>query len=134
LLLDGTVLIAGGLGAAGTLNQSESFDPGDVGLNISSIWSPTAPLITARSGHIAQLLSDGTVLVAGGSGTSSTLASAELYNTLTTGLWTLNGGLAYARSAFAAVPITVQINNNPNNTVSQVLLVGGGVAPAETFQ
>lgn len=134
LLQNGTVLIAGGLGTAGTaaLSRSESFDPGDIigSNNTTPTWSSAASLNTARVRHIAQLLSDGTVLVAGGSSSSTngTLSSAELYNS---GAWNTNGNMAYPRDEFVAAPITVTINNN---AVSQVLLVGGGVSAAETFQ
>src|SRR5205085_4858042 len=42
-------------------------------------WTQAASMITARNGHRANLLLDGTVLVTGGHGSAGTLASAELY-------------------------------------------------------
>lgn len=84
LLSDGTVLVAGGTGYGYYFGDhgaswdeyasAESYDP-DTG-----IWSNTGIMTTARSGHTATLLPNGTVLVAGGQSSSgSDLASAELY-------------------------------------------------------
>src|SRR4051812_16642878 len=52
----------------------------------------TGSLATARSGHTATLLPDGKVLVAGGSGGTST----ELYNPAN-GTWTATGSLGTPR-------------------------------------
>jgi hypothetical protein len=126
LLQNGTVLIAGGLTAAGTATtaRSELFDPGDIGMSATPGWSAAAPLNTARVRHIAQLLSDGSVLIAGGSANnnSGTLASAERYQS---GAWSANGNMAYARDEFSAAMLNTNL----------VLLVGGaGVNAAETFK
>jgi hypothetical protein len=43
-------------------------------------WSYTGSQTTARSGHTATLLSNGEVLIVGGTGTNGAVASAELYN------------------------------------------------------
>jgi hypothetical protein len=74
LLLDGTVLIAGGLGTGlfDPLLSSELFDPA------SGSWTATANVITPRGRRgTFTLLQDGTVLAAGGSGAP---AAAELYD------------------------------------------------------
>jgi N-acetylneuraminic acid mutarotase len=81
----------------------------------SGAWSPTGDLITARWSHTATLLPDGTVLVAGGSGTGSSLASAELYDPAT-GTWTATGSLVNARQNYTATLL-------PDGTV----LVAGGL-------
>ena len=115
--VDGAVLITGGLGATGALSRSET-------LNATTLWSIGNSLNIARARHIAQLLSDGTILIAGGfsSNSNSTLSNAELYNA---GTFYPNGNLAYPRDQFSSV----LLNNN------DVLLVGGqNINPAETFR
>ena len=88
LLLDGTVLAAGGLdrreGLAGP--AAELYDP------TTGAWTATSPMIQGRSGHTATLLRDGRVLVAAGISELASnpgdvpahdtgwLASAELYD------------------------------------------------------
>ena len=86
LLPSGDVLVSGGQSQVShyptlqyvTYGSTERFDPG------TALWGSDANLNAARGGHTATLLSDGTVLVAGGSDlgpdyTEITLASAELY-------------------------------------------------------
>jgi N-acetylneuraminic acid mutarotase len=79
-LQNGKVLVTGGetdiCGATtGPTALAEIFNPS------TSQWSLTGAMTTPRSGHTATLLSDGTVLVAGGSGNvaPTLLSSAELY-------------------------------------------------------
>ena len=73
LLGDGTVLVAGG-SAGGEdvdgLRTAERFDPA------TGRWRPAGIMSTARAGHAATLLPDGTVLVTGG----VRLATAEVYD------------------------------------------------------
>ena len=63
-LLDGRVLLAGGLGQAGdvhpVLDSAEIYDPA------TNAWTPTGSLNLARYFHQAVLLADGRVLVADG--------------------------------------------------------------------
>jgi hypothetical protein len=81
LLPDGRVLVTGGLPtelAKDDLASAELYDP-DTGR-----WTPTASMAGPRWGHTAALLTNGTVLVAGGIGVADGgyelgLASAELY-------------------------------------------------------
>ena len=91
LLLNGMVLVAGGLGATGfALDSAELYDPA------TGTWAATGSL-TARFGHTATLLLDGKVLVAGGQGSNFIgLTSAELYDPVN-GTWTATGSMASPR-------------------------------------
>jgi hypothetical protein len=77
LLLDGTVLAAGGSGS-GYLRSAEVYNPAN------GIWTAAANMDQVRERHTATLLRDGTVLVAGGDisigEVREVLASAELYD------------------------------------------------------
>ena len=80
-LSDGRILLAGGEidstfvpdGAQTLLSSAELFDPA------SGLFTATASMQTARSGHTATLLQSGEVLVAGGRNQSGTLASVEVF-------------------------------------------------------
>jgi hypothetical protein len=70
-------LIAGGyVVAGGALTSAELYDPS------TGIFTATGDMITARGGHTAILLSNGTVLIVGGYGTASypNVAAAEIYD------------------------------------------------------
>jgi len=74
LLNDGTVLVTGGGGNSGPpFNAAYVYDP----VRKSSVR--VGNMSTARTGHVAQTLSDGTVLVVGGD-PGPTSWTAELYN------------------------------------------------------
>ncbi len=78
LLLDGRVLMTGGsdsLDPNSTLATAEVYDP-DL-----ETFTPTGSMHARRVGHTQTLLSDGTVLVAGGLAISFTApwSTAELY-------------------------------------------------------
>ncbi len=109
-LLDGEVLIAGGLHEGTPLKTAELFNP------ITDTFTKlTAELHTARNGAIAAPLPDGEVLIAGGSG----LQSAELFNPATDSFAALTASgeteLQTARQFAMAAPL-------PDG---QVLIVGG---------
>jgi N-acetylneuraminic acid mutarotase len=116
------VLVTGGIPAgtgypAAGLPTAEIFD-----VDNNTWTATTATMTTARWGHSAVLLKDGTVLVAGGStsrsGTSlKALATAELYNPAAK-TWTATGDpMTDPRSGHAAVVL-------PNG---KVLVIGGSV-------
>jgi hypothetical protein len=107
VLDDGRVLLAGGAGA--NLELCEVYDPW------RQEFSDVAPLNQGRLGHTATKLSDGTVLVIGGSDINLvSQSSAELYDPVLD-TWTTVGPLASVRAGHSASLL-------PNGTV---LVVGG---------
>ena len=78
LLLDGRVLVIGGLGSEGS---AEVWDP------VTETFQPAGSLSELRASHTATLLSDGRVLVIGGGrhwdDPSTWLASAEVWDPVT---------------------------------------------------
>jgi hypothetical protein len=78
LLLDGRVIIAGGfmsdVGESIGESIAELYDP------VSGSWSAGGSMILALTGSTATLLSDGTVLVAGGTRTGTPSPVAQLYH------------------------------------------------------
>ena len=84
-------------------------------------FSLTGLMNYARVSHTATLLTNGMVLVAGGSGPSGILSSAELYNP-TTGTWTNTGSMNVARDVHTATLLTngmvlVAGGETTNNTI-----------------
>lgn len=90
------------------------------GITPSGQMVATAPLITARSGHTATPLKDGSVLVVGGGTTDGgpILASAERYDSAAA-TWAATGSLITARGAHAAASLAD----------GGVLVVGGNNGP-----
>jgi len=74
LLPDSRVLVAGGNGGSGSLQDSELYDAA------ADTWSAAGSLLANRHDHTATLLPNGRVLVAGGYGGGNFLSSAELYH------------------------------------------------------
>ncbi len=104
LLPNGKTLIAGGFIPSNTNHVTSIamlFDPA------TRKWAETASMNVARYCHTATLLSNGKVLVAGGSdlvarGQGGNLTSAELYDPAT-GKWTITGSMKAASSGAQAV-------------------------------
>ena len=99
LLPDGTVLVAGGNSATWRdpyISDAELYDPA------TDTWTTTETMQEGRGYHIATLLPDGRVLVAGGNAPNHfPTSSAELFNP-TTRTWTRSGSMASARYAHSA--------------------------------
>jgi N-acetylneuraminic acid mutarotase len=78
LLPGGKLLVAGGtnsvIDGGEAVASAELYDPA------TGSWTATEPMAVPRGGYTATLLRDGTVLAAGGNGTSGYLASADLYD------------------------------------------------------
>jgi hypothetical protein len=113
LLIEGKVLLAGGVGAGGsaasTLDSAELYDPG------SRTFSATSSMSTPRLGAASVRLRNGHILMAGGEDASKvSVASVERYNPAS-GNWTLTGPM----NADRVNPTATLLNNG------KVLVVGG---------
>ena len=101
LLVDGRVLVVGGCagdGMPGRTNRTELFNP------VTNSWSDAGVLSQSRCGHVAALLTNGRVLVAGGENGESTLSTAAVFDPVT-GQWSQTGELNVARSEAVAVQL-----------------------------
>jgi hypothetical protein len=116
LLADGKVLVAGGTGTSGALNSAEIFDPANPSNGFQMVG---ATMGAARSGHTATLLSNGTVLIAGG----DTAGTAEIFDPVAGTFSSAVLNLAVPRTGHTA---TLFSNDN-------VLLAGGGTNTMEWF-
>jgi hypothetical protein len=118
LLPDGKVLVAGGnvngsqqIGDRCCLASAELYDPA------TGTWTATGSLIAARVDHVAALLADGTVLVAGGASYPNTGLEdtpSEVYDPAS-GTWSATGG-------------GLALNNDQRSTLlpsGQVFVTGG---------
>src|SRR5215471_15733351 len=112
LLLNGKVLVAGGIppgGVSATTQTAETYDPA------TGTWVPTGPMSTPRSSHTATMLSNGMILVAGGLNNLIVPTQvAELYDPAA-GSWTNTGFLAVGRKLHTSTLL-------PNG---KVLVTGG---------
>ncbi|WP_233261808.1 kelch repeat-containing protein [Vitiosangium sp. GDMCC 1.1324] len=110
LLLNGKVLVAGGIGTNPTTGNGMPLATAEVYDPATGTWSPTGSMASPRDFHTAALLPNGKVLVMGG----SSAPVAELYDPVTS-TWSPTGSMATPRHNHAATPL-------PDG---RVLVVGG---------
>ncbi len=97
VLKNGDILVAGGLIATGTPTATTEI------FNLTkSVWKPGPTMQSARVGHTATLLGDGTILIAGGETGRGATASAELLNA-SAGFSAPLPSMSFAREAHAAI-------------------------------
>src|SRR5262249_42298783 len=101
----GQVLVTGGQNSFGYLSSAELYDP------VTGMWTTTGSMASTHSTHTATLLTNGQVLVVGGSPSSN----AELYDPATA-TWRITGSMQTLRSEQTATLL-------PNGKV----LVAGGI-------
>jgi hypothetical protein len=128
LLPDGRVLIVGGgiNGPTGVVStpSAEIYDP------TTNSFNNTGSLNTGRSGHIATLLTDGRILIAGGTDNTDPSVgictdSAELYDP-TAGTFSRTGNMTVGRCE-------LRWSDAPVLSNGKVLILGGGGQTAELF-
>ncbi|WP_442282930.1 kelch repeat-containing protein [Variovorax sp. M-6] len=120
LLSDGRVLAAGGTEssalAAHETNTAELYEPA------TGQWSTTGSMNVGRYGHTATLLSNGKLLVAGGTSFRSTITSAELFDPAT-GQWVPTGSLNVGRTFHYATLLAngkVLVFGGADSTISEL--------------
>jgi len=106
LLPNGKVLVVGGnAGSDSTgniiLSSAELYDPA------SGTWTATGSMASTRGAHTTTLLTNGIVMVAGGTGggTNGILSTVELYDPAS-GTWTPTNSMVTARTYFTATLLT----------------------------
>jgi len=101
-LPDGTVLVAGayerGLNGPFPSASADVYDPA------VDAWLPTASMAVARGGGSATALPDGSVVVAGGLGTTGPINGTEVYDP-SSRAWSLTGAMIEARYQHVAVAL-----------------------------
>jgi hypothetical protein len=120
LLPNGQVLVAGGDAAPPTTGNGNPSNTAEIYSPDTNEFSMVANMVVPRSFFTANLLGDGTVLLAGGTSAAfhdSAVASAEIFNLLPLPdhSFSATGNMSHARYAHTASPL-------PNG---QVLLAGG---------
>jgi N-acetylneuraminic acid mutarotase len=103
LLQNGKLLVSGGYNGSypsgGFVAAGEIYDPA------TGLWTMTGSVSIARDGHTATLLTNGLVLITGGTrfinGGYTEVVNCDLYNPAT-GSWTATGSLTSRRSSHTA--------------------------------
>ena len=110
LLPDGRILVVGG-GKGGVGTDTEPFDTAEIWDPNTNSWTSAGTMATTRAQHIAALLPDGRVLIAGSVGK---ISSAEIWDP-STGTWSSAGSMSTWRAQHTATMLGS----------GQVLVTGG---------
>ena len=121
VLANGSLLVTGGKSGTTTLATTVLFNPSTG----TGSWTSAGTMTAARQAHSATLIpsaivSNGQVLVAGGSSGSATLSSAELWNGTTT--WTATTAMTSAAQGHTATLLG-----------NDAILIAGGVSGTTTL-
>lgn len=132
LLPNGHVLIAGGFeytaAQSGRLNSAEDYDP-----NAGTFTQIASPMSTDRQDAVATVLSNGSVLITGGFGTtqygySNALTSADIYNPSTGTFAATAGTMSVGRQLHTATLL-----QDGTVLIAGGLLAAGATTAAEVF-
>ena len=117
LLPSGKVLVAGGSNGTTYQNSTQLYNPatGTWAVTSNVATTATTTLTLARASHTAGLLTNGKVLVAGGTSAGGVTETAELFDPAT-GLWQSTGALNSKRESHTATTLAN----------GRVLVIGGG--------
>jgi Galactose oxidase, central domain len=124
LLPNGKVLVAGGVGASGSLGVADLYDPA------SGSFAPTGTMIGKRTWPSASLLPSGQVLVTGGEQDGVGLFSAELYD-LQSGGFSATASMTVQRTHHTSTVLPngkVFVTGGPFSTVVDVFDPVGAAA------
>lgn len=120
LLQSGHILVVGGRyfkeGAATVLGDVELYDP------VGDQWQPVASLAHKRFGHTATLLSDGKVVIVGGTSSNAVVRETEVLDPAT-GEWGPGAALPDARA-----------NHTATRLADDCVLIAGGGVPLESIR
>ena len=121
LLPNGTVMVTGGIA---DINGNPSAEVQIYNPSTGNWWSYVPQLLSARYGHTATLLPNGTILVTGGYGNGTTLASSEIYDPVTN-TWRSTGSLKTSRSGQTATLLsdgTVLVAFGSGDVVTEIYM------------
>jgi hypothetical protein len=114
-LADGRVLLAGGFRTIGKSLKREILSSAELYNPKTRKCTPVGSMSYRRSGHIAVMLDDGSVLVAGGVGPTGALSSAEIF-TPASRIFTTISTMTQRRAGATAI----RLNDG------RILIAGGG--------
>ena len=135
LLADGNVLIVAGTDASGAPNATAEIycavaSAPCAGIDVGTFKAVTVTLAFARTAHTATRMSDGNVLITGGSDAAGPLSSAEMYCTAAAGPLCTVADIGKFRSANAMG--AARSGHAANLLTDGTVLISGGVVTGGT--